>query len=94
MSFQDILRPQHQAHIYATGLLAIITLGTLALIGLCIAALWFLVELVQFLLIAIVESCATIGQTFSTADPLVKFLILASLAYIGYRIGRHLLRRA
>lgn len=94
MHFQSILTAQRQAHIYATGLLAIITLGTLALIGLCFVALWFLVELAQLLLTAIAESCAIIGQTFTTADPLVKFLILVSLAYLTYRAGKHVLRRA
>jgi hypothetical protein len=95
MIFQGFqLSPQRQAHIYASGFLAIITLGTLALIALCIAALWALVELASLLLTATVEACSSIGATYAAADPLVKFLILASLAYLGYRVGRRLLRRA
>jgi len=88
------LTPQRQAHIYATGFLTIITLGTFAVVAACLAALWAVVELATLLLTSIVECCSTIGATYTAADPLVKLLILASLAYVTYRVGRHMLRRA
>lgn len=94
MILQDLhLTPQRQAHIYATGLLTIITLGTFAVIAACLAALWLLVELATLLLTAMVEACNTIGQTYASADPLVKFLILVALGFVVYRAGRRLLRR-
>lgn len=94
MILQDIWSPQRQAHVFAVGALVIITLGTLATIALCIAALWLLVELATLLLTVTVEACATIGQTFTAADPLVKFLILASIAYIVYRGFKRMVRKA
>lgn len=95
MNIHDIyLTPQRQAHIYASGLLTILTLGTLATIAACLAAIWGVVELAALLLTATVEACATIGTTFAAADPLVKCLVLAGLAYIAYRAGRRMMRRA
>lgn len=94
MILQDVITPQRQAHIYASGLLTIITLGTLGAIAACIAAIWAVVELAALLLTVTVETCSTIGSTFAAADPLVKFLILAGLAYITYRAGRRIARRA
>ena len=90
----NFLTAQRQAHLYASGFLAIITLGTLALIALCIAALWALVEVAALLLTATIETCAAIGSTYVAADPLVRFLILAGISYITWRAGRRMLRRA
>lgn len=88
--FQDLhITPKQQANIFATGFLVIITLGTLASIGLCIAALWLLVELGQLLLTAIIECCQSIGATYQAADPLVRFLILVSIGFVVYCIVRH-----
>lgn len=87
--FTDLpLSPARQAHIYASGMLTIITLGTLALIAACFAALWLLVEMATLIFTAIVESCALIGQLYTSADPLVKFLILLSISYASYRLIR------
>jgi hypothetical protein len=94
MILQDVhLTPQRQASIYAQGLLILLALGTLTAIGLCIAALWLLVEVIQLLLTAIVEACTTIGATFQAADPLVKFLLLVAIGFVLYRAGQHFLRR-
>lgn len=94
MNLHDVhLTPQRQAHIYATGLLTILTLGTLAAIAACLAAIWLVVELATLLLTATVECCATIGATYAGADPLVKFLILVALGFVACHTGRRLLRR-
>lgn len=87
------LTPQRQAHVYAAGLLTIITLGTFAVIAACFVALWLLVELATLLLTATVEACNTIGQTYASADPLVKFLLLVAIGFVVYHAGRRLLRR-
>ncbi|HVU68017.1 MAG TPA: hypothetical protein VHD63_12840 [Ktedonobacteraceae bacterium] len=86
------LTPQRQAHIYATGLLTILTLGTLAAIGACLAALWALVELATLLVTSIVECCSLFGQTYASADPLVKFLLLVALGFVIYRVMRKVWR--
>jgi hypothetical protein len=88
-----ILTPERQAHIYATGLLWLISIGTLATIALSVAAIWLLVELAQLLLAGIVEGSRAIDATFAAADPFVRLLILASLGYLAYRVARKLLRR-
>ena len=72
---------------------AILTLGTFAAIGACLVALWGLVELATLLLTATVEACNTIGQTYTVADPLVKFLILVAIGFVMYHAGRRVLRR-
>ncbi|MGH2506953.1 MAG: hypothetical protein ACRDHZ_06005 [Ktedonobacteraceae bacterium] len=82
------LTPQRQAHIYSTGLLTIITLGTLALIATCFVAMWALVELATLVFIAIFEACTLIGQLYSAADPLVKVLIWVILGTVLYRLAR------
>jgi len=95
MILQDLhLTPQRQAHIYATGLLTILTLGTFAVIAACFAALWGVVELATLALTAIVEACNIIGQTYASADPMIRFLLLVALGLVAYKIGRGLLRRA
>ena len=95
MTLHDsFLSPRRQAHIYASGFLVLLTLGTLAAIGLCLAALWLLVELTMLLLISIIECCSAIGTTYAAADPLVKFLILVAIGAVFYYAGRRLLRRA
>lgn len=89
----SLLSPTRQAHIYAAGFLTILTLGTLATIALCLASIWFLVELAQLLLAAIVESCSTIAATYTAADPLVRFLMLVAIGYLIYSVGRRAIAR-
>lgn len=90
---QDLhLSPRAQAHCYALGLLVALTLGTLAMIGLVVAAFWLLIQFCALLLSSTLEACSAIGGTFASADPLVKFLILASVAYIVYRVVRRVWR--
>lgn len=61
MHFQDILTAQRQAHVYAVGMLWLLTVGTFATIALGLAVLWLLVELAQLLLTVTIECCATIS---------------------------------
>lgn len=90
---QRIFSMKMQAHIFASGLLILLTLGTLAAVALCLAALWLLVQAAALLLTSTVEACSAIAATYTAADPLVKFFILASLATLAYRAGRRMLRR-
>ena len=86
--------PQRQAHIYATGFLVILTLGTLAAIAACLIAIWAVVQFATLLLTSIIESCTMVGQMYASADPLVKFLILVAIGFLIYQAGRRFLRRA
>lgn len=86
------LTPQRQAHIYATGLMTIVALGTISLIALCLAALWLLIELATLIVQSVVECLTTIGTTYASADPLVKFLILVGIGFVVYRLVRKVWR--
>ncbi len=87
------LSPERQAHLYATGMLTILTLGTLASIAAVVAALWLLVQVVILCLESTIEALTTVGATYQAADPLVRFLILLTIGAVLYRAGRFMLRR-
>ena len=90
MIFQDLpISPQRQAHLYATGMLTILALGTLASFAVVLTALWLLVQLVTLMIQSSIEALTTLGATYQVADPLVRFLMLVALAYGLY----HLVRR-
>lgn len=88
------LTSQKRASLFATGFLVVLTLGTFAVIGLCIAAFWLLVEVCSLLLQVTIETLSTIGQTYGEADPMIRFLLLVAIGYVLYRLGRHIFRRA
>lgn len=92
-NFDTILTPKRQRHIYATGALTIITLGTCALFALCLVALWAIVELAALLLQSVLECLITVGAAYASADPLVKFLILVGIGAACYYLARRFLRR-
>lgn len=83
---------KQQSHIYAMGFVSLITLGSLALLGLIFAAFWLLIQFLSLLLASIVEACNAISLTFTTADPLVKFLILFVIGVAMYRVVRKVWR--
>lgn len=82
------ISPKTQAHIYATGLVSLITLGTFALIALCFVALWMVVQFATLLLTSMIEALSTVGQLYATSDPMIKFLILVSLGSMVYGLVR------
>lgn len=91
--FQDLhLTPQRQASIYATAVLVLLFLGTLASILLVIAAAWFVLELFALILFSAIECCELIGQTFQMADPMIRFLILVVIGLVLYRTFKHFRR--
>ncbi len=85
MVFQDILSPQRQAHIYASGLLAIIFLGSIGLIVACFVVLWLAFQFVALLLASVVECSIAISHLFSSAAPLLEFLILCTLGLLAVK---------
>lgn len=91
--FDTVLTPRQQAHLYASGALTIIILGTLALFALCLVALWAVVELAALLLQSALECLTTVGATYASADPLVKFLILVGIGAVLFYLARRFLRR-
>lgn len=86
--------PQRAAHIYATGATTIILMGTLGCIAACLAAIWALVALAQLLLTGIVETSSAIGGIYAAADPMVRLLLIAGIAYVVYRTTRRAWRGA
>lgn len=87
-TYHKVLTPQKQASIYATGLLTILTLGTLATILLCIAALWLVAQVVTLLLASAIECLSTVAQLYTASDPRIKFVLLVAIGYAVYRVAR------
>lgn len=75
------LTPKRQASIYASGLLAIISLGSLSLLMICLACLWLAIQLVLLLFTTLVASCTVLSSTFAHSPDLVKLLILCALLF-------------
>lgn len=61
-------------------------MGVVSCVVLVLALLWFLVHFVLLTLQAFIETLSIIGATYTAADPLVKFLFLAAIAYGFYRV--------
>lgn len=77
--------PQHQAHIYATGFTALIALGTLSLVAMCLAALWLVFQLAVLILASVVECSSLISALYQDSPPVLKVLILASIGFALYK---------
>ncbi|HEU5376454.1 MAG TPA: hypothetical protein VFV38_13505 [Ktedonobacteraceae bacterium] len=80
-----LLSPQHQAHIYASGLATIFVLGTLSLVVVCLAALWCVFQLAVLILASIVECSLLISALYQDSPPVLKLLILASIGFMLYK---------
>lgn len=85
---QDLLTAQKQASIFATGLLLLLSLGTLASIALIIVALWAVVELLTLAIQSIVECLTTASNLFTSSPDLVKVLLLAIVGVVAYWLIR------
>lgn len=92
MMLFEHLTPQRQATIYASGLTTILALGTLALIAICLAALWLVVQFALLVFTTIVASCNTLAGTFASSPDLVKLLILCAAGAIAYKFARRVWR--
>lgn len=80
--FSDLhLSPQRQARIYATGLLTLLTLGSLALIAFCFLALWLVAQIANLALQSLIE----LASTWSAIDPILKLFLLICASYLLYR---------
>lgn len=90
----NLISEKQQADIFARGLLAILGLGTLALIALVLFALWLVVELAALLLNSAVEALSSACVLFSGSPDFVKVVILTGMGYLGYRLVRRFAGRA
>lgn len=90
----SLLSPQRQAHIYASGLTAIMVLGTLTLIMLGLAALWLVMQFALLLLTTLIASCNTLATTFTNSPDLVKLVILCAGLFVAYKGVRKVWRQA
>ena len=86
------LSPQRQAAVYSGALTLTFTLGVLALITLVFTALWAVIQFVSLLLTSIIESLQSLDQLYVSADPFVKFLVLAGIGFVVWLIVRRMRR--
>jgi hypothetical protein len=75
-----------QGLVIGLGLLTFVSVGVAACLALVVVVFWLAVQVVLYLLQAVVETFSSIGLIWVNADPFVKVVILAGLAYGGYRI--------
>lgn len=80
------LSPQAEAHVYATGRTAVIIMGTLGVIAVCLVALWLVLQLALVLLTTLVASCNELAGAFASADPLVKLLLFGVFALVVWQL--------
>jgi glycopeptide antibiotics resistance protein len=87
MILQSIhLNPRNHATV--SGMAVLLTLGTFALVALCIAAFWLLLQFVLLAFQSMVECGNAIESTFQSADPMIRFLMLLAIGFVLYRIVR------
>lgn len=79
---------RQQAYVYRSGLVALLSLGTLSLLALCLAACWLLFRFVLLAFQSMLECGQAIDNTFQAADPLVRFLMILAVGFVLYRIVR------
>ena len=87
------ISPQRQALAITSGISLIFFFGIAAALALAIGVVWALAQLLLLALESIVECMNAIGATYAGADPLVKFLLLVSIAYVAYRAARVAVRK-
>ena len=81
MDLDYLLTPSQQARIFATGLLAILTLGTLSLILLCFIALWAVVQACTTIVLSLIATLDAVQNAYSGLNApmqLVTLIIVAS----------------
>lgn len=71
-----LLTPRMQGHIFASGLLAILTLGTLSLILLAFVALWAVVSACATIVLSVLSTLAAIQVAYSTLNPVMQSVAL------------------
>lgn len=82
------IRLNPRNHVYVSGLVALLTFGTIGLVATCIAVFWLLFQFALLAFQSIAECSQAIDSTFQAADPTVKFLMLLVAGIVLYRIVR------
>ncbi len=85
---QDLTGARVQALTMTIGLFTFVSVGVAACIALVIGLFYLVVGLVMVVLQAITEVFATIATTWASADPFLRVVLLAAIAYGGYRLYR------
>lgn len=89
MILQDLhITPRQEAAVLTTGLLVVLFLGILASIGVVVAALWLLVQVVTLLLTSVIEALDSLGALYQAADPMIRFFLLVAIGFLAWRIIR------
>lgn len=89
MILQDLhITPRQEAAVLTTGLLTVLFLGILACIAVIFAALWATVQIATLLLTSVIEALTSVGTTYQSADPMIRFLLLVTIGYIVWRAMR------
>lgn len=85
---QNSIRFNPRNHVYVSGLVALLTFGTLGLVAACLAVFWLVLQFVLLAFQSITECSQAIDTTFQAADPLIKFFMLLAVGYALYRVVR------
>jgi len=88
ISSQEFTGARVQALAITVGLFTFVSVGVAACLALVVGVFYFVVSFVLLVLQAVVEVFGSVGATWVNADPLLKVLILAAIAYGGYRLSR------
>jgi hypothetical protein len=82
------LSPQQQARVIASGVLLIMFLGMSAAVGVVIAALWALAQLLILATESILDAARTLATLYQSSGPFIQFCLLVALGYAMYRAGQ------
>jgi ABC-type Co2+ transport system permease subunit len=84
----DLAGARVQALSATVGLVTFVFVGVAACLALVVGACYLAVSFVLLILQALVEVFGSLAATWAGADPLLKVIILAAVAYGGYRLYR------
>ena len=88
MIMQDVSGARAQAMVVMIGLCTFVSVGVAACLALVVGLFYLTVSFVLLVLHALTEMFSSLASVWTSADPLLKVLILAALGYGAYRFYR------
>lgn len=76
------------AYIPAIGFLTVAIVGIAGCFALVCCVLWLVAQLLLLIVQSLTECFSLLGETFQTADPFTRLLILICFSLAGYWIAR------